>query len=107
MDFSLIIDKIWLKSLNDASKGIKLVQAALFMLLPDGSIMPGSNTVIGVDNLNAMEGESVLICTGSKVRDVTIGRDVATKKVVISIIDDFQFDPDLLPLPLLDSNGKC
>jgi ethanolamine utilization protein EutN len=47
---------------------------------------PGG-TVVAVDSLGAGPGERVLVAHGSRVRDLTLGEDVATKDVVVAIVD--------------------
>jgi len=43
---------------------------------------------VAVDGLRAGEGDRVLVAHGSRVRDLTLGATVATKDVVVAIIDD-------------------
>ena len=43
--------------------------------------------VAAVDGLRAGDGDRVLVAHGSRVRDLTVGPDVATKDVVVAIVD--------------------
>lgn len=45
--------------------------------------------VVAVDGLRAGVGDRVLVAHGSRVRDLTVGPDVATKDVVLAIVDGF------------------
>lgn len=48
--------------------------------------------VAAVDALGAGPGEWVLVAHGSRVRDLTVGAEVADKDIVIAIVDDGQAD---------------
>ena len=43
--------------------------------------------VVAVDGLAAGPGDRVIVAHGSRVRDLTVGADVADKDVVIGIVD--------------------
>lgn len=49
--------------------------------------------VCAVDGLGAGPGEWVLIAHGSRVRDLTVGTEVADKDIVVAIVDDFEPRP--------------
>jgi microcompartment protein CcmK/EutM len=49
--------------------------------------MEGGAVVVAVDQLAAGPGDRVLVAHGSRVRDLTVGETVATKDVVIAIVD--------------------
>lgn len=46
--------------------------------------------VVAVDGLQAGPGDRVLVAHGSRVRDLTVGEQVATKDVVVAIVDDLE-----------------
>ena len=48
---------------------------------------PGGGLVVAVDALAAGPGDQVLVAHGSRVRDLTLGEAVATKDVIIAIVD--------------------
>ena len=48
---------------------------------------PADRLVVAVDGLSAGPGDRVLVAHGSRVRDLTVGADVADKDVVIGIVD--------------------
>jgi ethanolamine utilization protein EutN len=50
--------------------------------------------VVAVDGLQAGPGDRVIVARGSRVRDLTVGADVADKDVVIGIVDDHALDGD-------------
>jgi len=43
--------------------------------------------VVAVDGLAAGPGDRVLVAHGSRVRDLTVGADVADKDIVVGIVD--------------------
>ena len=43
--------------------------------------------VVAVDGLAAGPGDRVIVAHGSRVRDLTVGPDVADKDIVIGIVD--------------------
>jgi ethanolamine utilization protein EutN len=48
--------------------------------------------IVAVDGLDAGPGDRVIIARGSRVRDLTVGAEVADKDVVIAIVDGHQLD---------------
>lgn len=48
---------------------------------------PAGSTLVVVDQLGAGPGELVLVAHGSRVRDLTVGPEVATKEVTVAIVD--------------------
>ena len=50
---------------------------------------PDGGRAFAVDGLGAGPGEWVLCGHGSRLRDLTVGADVADKDVVLAIVDDF------------------
>jgi ethanolamine utilization protein EutN len=49
--------------------------------------------VVAVDGLHAGPGDRVIVAHGSRVRDLTVGPDVADKDVVVAIVDDLELAP--------------
>jgi ethanolamine utilization protein EutN len=47
----------------------------------------GDRLIVAVDGLAAGPGDRVVVAHGSRVRDLTVGADVADKDVVIGIVD--------------------
>jgi microcompartment protein CcmK/EutM len=50
---------------------------------------PAGARAFAVDALGAGPGEWVLVGHGSRLRDLTVGADVADKDVVLAIVDGF------------------
>jgi microcompartment protein CcmK/EutM len=44
--------------------------------------------IVAVDALRAGPGDRVLVAHGSRVRDLTVGVEVADKDVVVAIVDE-------------------
>lgn len=101
MNFTRVKQAIWLTRQTGRLNAQKLIETEELKFQCDGSIVGGRGYAIAVDDLIAREGELVLVCTGSKVRDVTIGPSIATKKVVIGIVDGFDVDIDAVPPSLI------
>ena len=70
-----------------------LAQQRLLVVRPlgRGGIAAGETRVV-VDQLGAGVGELVLIAHGSQVRDLTVGPGVATKDVVVALVDAAEVD---------------
>jgi ethanolamine utilization protein EutN len=43
--------------------------------------------IVAVDGLDAGPGDRVIVAHGSRVRDLTVGREVADKDVIVGIVD--------------------
>lgn len=46
-----------------------------------------TSIIIAVDKLGAGVGEYVLVGHGSRIRDLTVGKNVPTKEVILAIVD--------------------
>ncbi len=53
-------------------------------------------TIVAADMLGAGVGEYVLVGHGSRIRDLTIGRAIPTKEVVLAIVDRAAVQLDLV-----------
>lgn len=49
--------------------------------------------IVAVDGLDAGPGDRVIVARGSRVRDLTVGAEVADKDVVIAIVDGHEMAP--------------
>lgn len=95
-----VIGTLWGARQADGLPGRKLVQVRPVKLNamivgkemrddpPDDAL--SDEVVVAVDGLNADEGQLVLVGIGSRVRDITVGRDCPTKAVVVAIVDAAQ-----------------
>ncbi len=61
---------------------------------PDALLAPAS--LLAVDPLGADVGQLVVVAVGSRVRDLVVGPDVATKNCVVAIVDEAAIE-DLRP----------
>jgi len=62
--------------------------------MPDPDLAGG--TVVAADMLGAGPGEYVLVGHGSRIRDLTVGRAVPVKEVVLAIVDRAEVHRDLV-----------
>ncbi len=46
--------------------------------------------IVAVDGLDAGPGDRVIVAHGSRVRDLTVGPEVADKDVIIGIVDGYE-----------------
>lgn len=93
MRLAQVIGPVWGARHADGLHGRKIL---LLQTLDGGQ-------VCAVDALGAGPGEWVLYAHGSRVRDLTLGADVADKDIVIAIVDGVDAarlasGPSLLPL---------
>ncbi|MBM4373065.1 MAG: hypothetical protein FJ098_15530, partial [Deltaproteobacteria bacterium] len=65
--------------------------------LPDPDLADG--VVVAMDMLGAGVGEYVLVGHGSRVRDLTVGRALPDKEVVLAIVDRARVHEDLVAGP--------
>ena len=81
-----VVGRLWASRQADGLGGRKmLLVRPLEGKVEDDRL--GRRLVVAVDALGAGPGERVLVARGSRVRDLTVGADVADKDVVIAIVD--------------------
>jgi ethanolamine utilization protein EutN len=51
-----------------------------------------SRLVVAVDGLAAGPGDRVIVAHGSRVRDLTVGAQVADKDIVVGIVDGYHLE---------------
>jgi ethanolamine utilization protein EutN len=83
-----VIGRLWASRQAGGLAGRKL----LLVRPLAGAGSPTSGLVVAVDGLGAGPGERVIVAHGSRVRDITVGADVADKDVVVGIVDDLHLD---------------
>jgi len=77
-----VVGRLWAARQASTLGGRKL-------LLVRPELGPG-RLVVAVDGLDAGPGDRVIVAHGSRVRDLTVGAEVADKDVVIAIVDDLE-----------------
>ncbi len=77
MRLGTVIGPVWGARRAEGLTGHKLLRVAL----------EGGAEIVAVDGLRAGPGDRVLVAHGSRVRDLTVGADVADKDVVVAIVD--------------------
>jgi ethanolamine utilization protein EutN len=79
-----VVGRLWAARRAEGLAGRKLL-----LVQPETAAGSASNRlVVAVDGLHAGPGDRVIVAHGSRVRDLTVGETVATKDVVIAIVDD-------------------
>ncbi len=78
-----VVGRLWAARQADSLGGRKLL-----LVRPEtASGGAAGRLVVAVDGLDAGPGDRVIVAHGSRVRDLTVGPDVADKDVVIGIVD--------------------
>jgi len=97
MRLARVIGTVWGANQADSLSGRRIVEVRPVSLAawapgrtigddaPDDLLAEGS--LLAVDPLGAGEGQLVLVAVGSRVRDLCLGPDVATKHCVVAIVD--------------------
>jgi ethanolamine utilization protein EutN len=86
-----VVGRLWASRQAESLGGRKLLLVR--PLRGGGEPVPGDRLVVAVDGLDAGPGDRVIVAHGSRVRDITVGPEVADKDVVIGIVDDFDITP--------------
>jgi len=87
-----VVGRLWAARQASTLGGRKLllVQAeSASSAASGGAELPG-RLIVAVDGLHAGPGDRVIVAHGSRVRDLTVGPDVADKDVVVAIVDDLE-----------------
>ena len=77
MRLGTVIGPVWGAQRAAGLEGVKILRVQL----------DAGGEVVAVDGLRAGDRDRVLIAHGSRVRDLTVGPEVAEKDVVIAIVD--------------------
>jgi len=86
-----VVGRLWAARRADTLGGRKLL-----LVRPD-SVASASDSgpatdrlIVAVDGLDAGPGDRVIVAHGSRVRDLTVGADVADKDIIIGIVDGLE-----------------
>ena len=90
-----VVGRLWAARQASTLGGRKLllVQPESASSARGGGAEAPSRLIVAVDGLDAGPGDRVIVAHGSRVRDLTVGADVADKDVVIAIVDDLEIAP--------------
>lgn len=84
-----VVGRLWA-----ARQAASLAGRKLLLVRPEtASGAEGHRLIVAVDGLDAGPGDRVIVARGSRVRDLTVGAEVADKDVVIGIVDDHEMAP--------------
>ena len=106
-----VIGRLWASRQADGLAGRKLLLVRpLGFAGRGGGGLPGvpvssRGLIVAVDGLGAGPGERVIVAHGSRVRDLTVGAEVADKDVVVGIVDDLHIDEVAAPAPRPRKSG--
>jgi ethanolamine utilization protein EutN len=90
-----VVGRLWAARQADSLGGRKLllIRPETAWAAGTGAPPPANRLVVAVDGLDAGPGDRVIVAHGSRVRDLTVGADVADKDVVIGIVDGLELAP--------------
>lgn len=77
-----VVGRLWAARQADGLGGRKLL-----LVRPETASGEAARLVVAVDGLDAGPGDRVIVAHGSRVRDLTVGPEVADKDIVIGIVD--------------------
>jgi ethanolamine utilization protein EutN len=77
-----VVGRLWAARQAEGLAGRKLL-----LIRPETAGGVSTRLVVAVDGLDAGPGDRVIVAHGSRVRDLTVGENVADKDVVIGIVD--------------------
>lgn len=77
-----VVGRLWAARQADSLGGRKLL-----LVRPESASGQTDRLVVAVDGLHAGPGDRVIVAHGSRVRDLTVGPEVADKDIVIGIVD--------------------
>jgi ethanolamine utilization protein EutN len=77
-----VVGRLWAARQADGLSGRKLL-----LIRPESVSGETARLVVAVDGLDAGPGDRVIVAHGSRVRDLTVGPEVADKDVVIGVVD--------------------
>jgi microcompartment protein CcmK/EutM len=84
-----VVGRLWA-----ARKAAGLDGQKLLLIRPETARGTDSTRlIVAVDSLDAGPGDLVIVAHGSRVRDLTVGANVADKDVVIGIVDGHALVP--------------
>jgi ethanolamine utilization protein EutN len=78
-----VVGRLWA-----ARQAATLGGRKLLLVRPESTTGETRRLIVAVDGLAAGPGDRVIVAHGSRVRDITVGADVADKDVIIGIVDD-------------------
>jgi ethanolamine utilization protein EutN len=84
-----VVGRLWA-----ARQAASLAGRKLLLVRPEtASGAESHRLIVAVDGLDAGPGDRVIVAHGSRVRDLTVGAEVADKDVVIGIVDGQELTP--------------
>lgn len=94
MQIAKVIGNIWATRKESTLTGMKLLIVQPVNIL-DGE-KPCREPIVAADMIGAGMGETVIIVTGSTARVATGSAEASVDATVVGIVDDKEFDPDLI-----------
>ena len=82
-----VVGRLWA-----ARRAASLGGRKLLLVRPETATGETRRLIVAVDGLDAGPGDRVLVAHGSRVRDITVGADVADKDVIVGIVDGHQLE---------------
>ena len=94
MQIAKVIGNIWATRKEATLTGMKLLIVQPIYILQDDE--PIGTPIVAADMIGAGMGETVIIVTGSTARVATGTAEASVDATVVGIVDDKEFDAELL-----------
>ncbi len=94
MQIAKVIGNIWATRKESTLTGMKLLIVQPVNILDEDK--PCREPIVAADMIGAGMGETVIIVTGSTARVATGSAEASVDATVVGIVDDKEFDPDLI-----------
>ena len=94
MQIAKVIGNIWATRKEATLTGMKLLIVQPLEILQDDE--PIGTPIVAADMIGAGMGETVIIVTGSTARVATGTAEASVDATVVGIVDDKEFDAELL-----------
>ena len=90
-----VVGRLWAarRAASLGGRKLLLVRPESVSSLSASGAFASRRLIVAVDGLDAGPGDRVIVAHGSRVRDITVGADVADKDVIVAIVDDHQLEP--------------
>ena len=94
MQIAKVIGNIWATRKESTLTGMKLLIVQPINILDNDTAI--NIPMVAADMIGAGMGETVIVVTGSTARVATGSADASVDATVVGIVDDKEFDPDLI-----------
>jgi ethanolamine utilization protein EutN len=80
-----VVGRLWAARQAGSLGGQKLL-----LVRPETASGESARLVVAIDGLHAGPGDRVIVAHGTRVRELTVGAEVADKDIIVGIVDGHQ-----------------